>query len=191
MNEGFFSDVVVLVEGEDDRAAILGFAQVKGHQFDSMGISVIPCGGKNNIDRPALIFRSMGIPVYALWDGDHGRDNSKPEQNHLLLRVFDKTIEDWPEFVDGTCACFKKDLEATLESEIGVETFNELLKIQQDEIGIPDKKHALKNPIVLERIIRTSITRGINSPTMNSIVKRIVALKDSDPGSILKSENIS
>ena len=26
MGEGFFADVVVLVEGEDDRAAILGYA---------------------------------------------------------------------------------------------------------------------------------------------------------------------
>jgi len=32
-----------------------------------MGISVIPCGGKVSIDRPALIFKSLGIPVYALW----------------------------------------------------------------------------------------------------------------------------
>ena len=64
VNEGFFADVAVLVEGEDDRAAILGVAASMGHNFDSDGISVIPCIGKNNLDRPLVIFRCLGIPVY-------------------------------------------------------------------------------------------------------------------------------
>ncbi|HEX9430335.1 MAG TPA: AAA family ATPase, partial [Candidatus Bathyarchaeia archaeon] len=37
--EGFFADVVVLVEGEDDRAAIVATAQVLGGDFDSVGVS--------------------------------------------------------------------------------------------------------------------------------------------------------
>ena len=64
MAEGFFADVAVLVEGEDDRAAILGMAECEGHDFEAAGISVIPCGGKTNLDRPLAIFRSLGIPVF-------------------------------------------------------------------------------------------------------------------------------
>ena len=37
MNEGFFADTVVLVEGEDDRAAVVGVAASMGHDFDSSG----------------------------------------------------------------------------------------------------------------------------------------------------------
>jgi putative ATP-dependent endonuclease of the OLD family len=45
MSEGFFADVAVLVEGEDDRAAILGAAKAtKGLEMESEGFSVIPCG---------------------------------------------------------------------------------------------------------------------------------------------------
>ncbi|MBU0718162.1 MAG: ATP-dependent endonuclease, partial [Planctomycetes bacterium] len=79
VNEGFFADVAVLVEGEDDRAAILGVAVSMGHNFDSAGISVIPCMGKNNLDRPLVIFRRLGIPVYVIWDGDHGAADAKAE----------------------------------------------------------------------------------------------------------------
>src|SRR5207245_4288685 len=68
--EGFFADVVVLVEGENDRAAIVGTALTLHHDFDSLGVSVIPCGGKGSLDRPAVIFRELGIPVYVVWDGD-------------------------------------------------------------------------------------------------------------------------
>ena len=42
LNEGFFADVVVLVEGEDDRAALLGTAYVLGVDFDAMGFAVLP-----------------------------------------------------------------------------------------------------------------------------------------------------
>src|SRR6185436_5475164 len=62
VNEGFFADVAVLVEGEDDRAAILGAAKSMGHDFDSSGIAVIPCMGKSNLDRPLVIFQQLGIP---------------------------------------------------------------------------------------------------------------------------------
>lgn len=68
VNEGFFADVVVLVEGEDDRAAILGAAKSMGQDFDSNGISIIPCTGKSNLDRPLVIFRQFGIPVYVVWE---------------------------------------------------------------------------------------------------------------------------
>ena len=99
MGEGFFADVVVLVEGEDDRAAILSFAKSKKCDFDGMGISVIPCSGKPSIDRPLVIFRQLGISVYVVWDGDRGGNNAKPEVNKRLLRLLDKPDQDWPHFV--------------------------------------------------------------------------------------------
>ena len=87
MGEGFFADVVVLVEGEDDRAAILGFARSKECDFDGLGITVIPCSGKSSIDRPLLIFRQLGVSVYVVWDGDYGANDARPEDNRYLLRL--------------------------------------------------------------------------------------------------------
>ena len=80
MGEGFFADVVVLVEGEDDRAVILGYARSMNSDFDALGISVIPCSGKSSIDRPLLIFKQLGISVYVVWDGDYVVDDPKPEK---------------------------------------------------------------------------------------------------------------
>lgn len=105
LNEGFFADVAVLVEGEEDRAAILGIATTLGHDLESIGISVIPCMGKLNLDRPTAIFSKLGIEVYAIWDGDHGAKEPKPEDNHRLLRLFKQSIEDWPEKVTEHFAC--------------------------------------------------------------------------------------
>ena len=176
MNEGFFADTVVLVEGEDDRAAILGMARFMGHKFDSMGITVVPCFGKTNLDRPLIIFRQLDIPVYVIWDGDHEAKDSRPESNKNLLRLLAQPEEDWPEFVGDLSACFKVNLEKTLESELGNDLFECLRTTAQEEFGILKKAHALKNPAVIQRIIEGAARDSKVSKSLQDIVNNIVAL---------------
>lgn len=177
VNEGFFADVAVLVEGEDDRAAILGAAASMGHNFDSAGISVIPCMGKNNLDRPLVIFRRLGIPVYVIWDGDHGAADAKAEYNRKLLRLVGQSEEDWPCGVKDRHACFKTELETTLAEEIGKDLFDRLLVEAQEQLDIAKKKDALKNPAVLQRIVKGAFAEGKTSGTLQGMVEKIVALK--------------
>ena len=182
VNEGFFADVVVLVEGEDDRVAIHGVATSMGHDFDSDGISVIPCSGKNNLDRPLVIFRRFGIPVYVMWDGDHGESDAKAEDNRRLLRHVGQSEEDWPCGVKDLHACFKTELEKTFAEEIGKDLFDRLLAEEQDQLGIPKKKDALKNPVVLHHIVERALAEGKTSLTMKVIVERIISLKPQQRG---------
>lgn len=177
VNEGFFADVAVLVEGEDDRAAILGVAASMGHNFDSEGISVIPCIGKNNLDRPLVIFRRLGIPVYVIWDSDHNETDARPEDNRRLLRLVGQSEEDWPCGVNDCHACFKVMLETTLAEEIGNDLFDRLVSEAQTQLGIRRKKDALKNPIVLQRIVENASANGKMSATLKTIVEKIIALK--------------
>ena len=174
MSEGFFADVAVLVEGDDDRAAILGTAKAMGHDLESMGFAVIPCGGKTNLDRPSVIFRQLGIPVYLVWDGDKGESGAKPEENHRLLRLMGRDAEDWPCHVDDHFACFDRNLETTVRHEIGEEQFDQLLLDCQNGFCIPKKKHAIKNPAVIETIILKAEAIGCTSPTLKNIVARII-----------------
>lgn len=176
VNEGFFADVAVLVEGEDDRAAILGVAASMGYDFDSSSISVIPCIGKNNLDRPMVIFRRLGIPVYIIWDGDHGERDAKAEDNCRLLRLAGHPEEDWPCGVKDNHACFKVELEATLAEEIGTDLFNRLLSEAQNQLGI-HKKDALKNPIVLQHIVEKAASENKTSATLKGIVEKIIVLR--------------
>ena len=178
MNEGFFADTVVLVEGEDDRAAILGVANRLGHDFDALGITVIPCFGKVSLDRPFLVFTQLGIPVYLVWDSDYGSSEPKPQENKHLLKLLSLTEEDWPEFIGKSSACFKCNLEKTLESELGDDTFASSLLIAQAEFGIPKKKHALKNAAVIQRVIEKSAQNGKKSKSLSEIVEKIVALRN-------------
>jgi energy-coupling factor transporter ATP-binding protein EcfA2 len=178
MGEGFFADVAVLVEGEDDRAAILGCAHLMGHDLESRGIAVIPCGGKSNLDRPLVIFRSFGIRCFVLWDGDAGDPRAHPTENRRLLRLVGEAPEDWPDTkIKGTFACFKRTLEATLRQEIGDGLFHEVLGQCQTEFTIPKREHAQKNPVVIGELIRRSESRGGTCTTLRSIVESLIALR--------------
>lgn len=177
MGEGFFADVVVLVEGEDDRAAILGFAKSVNQDLDGRGITVIPCFGKANIDRPLVIFRQLGIPVYVVWDGDYGVKDAKPEDNRYLLRLLEKPEEDWPSFGEESSACFKVNLEKTLQGEMGEESFIQWLSEAQLDLSIAKKKHALKNPAVIEQVVEKAISSGKTCRSLERIIEAIIALK--------------
>jgi len=179
MNEGFFADVVVLVEGEGDRAAILGIAASMGHDLESEGFSVIPCMGKNNLDRPMVIFQNLNIPTYVIWDSDEGEKDSKPEDNKYLLRLLGQPDEDWPNKVGDRFACFKKKLEITLREEIGVDVFDRLLRTVQEELAISTKDQALKNPVVIRKIVETAKIEGKSSQTIENIIQKILTLKPS------------
>jgi len=193
VGEGFFADAVVLVEGEDDYAAIMGMARAMDKDLESAGVSVIAVSGKRSLDRPAIIFREFGIPVYMLWDSDGGKGtttgecekcgkpfdgNPDPADNHRLLRLLGKQEEDWPSHQEPNYCCFQRDLESTLQTEIGENVFAKLLNQYQEEFGIPKRKHALKNPSVIEAIIGHAKSEGQSCTTLEAIVSDIFALAD-------------
>jgi predicted ATP-dependent endonuclease of OLD family len=177
MSEGFFADVAVLVEGEDDRAAILGMASLMDIDLESEGFSIIPCGGKTSLDRPAAIFHELGIPVYVVWDGDAGGKDAIPENNRRLLRLMGETVVDWPSFVKDKCACFSVNLENTLREELNPDNFDKWLTECQAQFVIPERKHAMKNPFVISTVLKKAREANVESTTLKSIVEKIVMLK--------------
>ena len=176
-NEGFFAKVVVLVEGESDLAAIIGVARSMGHELDSLGIAVIPCTGRTNLDRPLVIFRQLDIPVYVVWDGDQGGDNSEAMSNRYILRLLRLLEEDWPDFIGETAACFGVRLENTLVEELGRAEFDTWLSEAQEHFSLPKKNEALKKPAVVHRIMDRASAEGRSSASLESIVKKILALR--------------
>jgi putative ATP-dependent endonuclease of the OLD family len=176
MNEGFFADLVVLVEGDDDRTALVGTAQAMGYDLTAMGISVIPCGGKTNLDRPAAIFKELGIRIYVVWDSDRGLEGAKAEHNHILLRLLNvQDLLDWPSAIEHEYACFETNLEDALRQDIGEDIYESVLLDCQQRYAIPKKKHAMKNPHVVSELIEIAKNRhNRECHTLKQIVKRIV-----------------
>ncbi len=178
MNEGFFADVVVLVEGEDDLAAILGVARSRAVGLEALGISVIPSMGKTNLDRPALIFRALGIPVYIVWDGDKGEKDDTSKTNRLLLRLVGEPETDYPFGVKETFACFEVKLETTLRDELGAELFDRIVGELQTEFEVASPKDCLKKPAIVSELIRRANAEGCTSKSLELILDKILALHE-------------
>jgi len=176
VNEGFFADVAVLVEGEEDRAAIIGTAYAMGQDLESRGITVIPCHGKNNLHKPVAILNRLGISTYAIWDSDEGHKDANPRDNHRLLLLFDQPIQDWPNMIEDRFACFRCNLTKTLCTEIGESLYEEALNSCCKRLSIGKKTHGVKNPMVVQGILEVAQSQGKSSTTIDQILSRILAL---------------
>jgi putative ATP-dependent endonuclease of OLD family len=193
MSEGFFADVVVLVEGEADRAVIDAAARSLDQDFNSLGIALIPCNGKSNIFTGAAIFKSFGIPLYTIWDSDSHRGETlgkcekcqqkldgkaDPKENQRLLKLVGREPEDWPGHVLTTSACFKTNMEQTMDIEIGEELFTKLIDEARKKFVISKRKDAKKNPTVLAEVLKKAKAQGHASTTLEKMVEAILTLKD-------------
>ncbi|MCJ7744426.1 MAG: ATP-dependent endonuclease, partial [Dehalococcoidales bacterium] len=178
VNEGFFANVVALVEGESDQSAILEVARQVGIDFEKAGISVIPVRGKTNLPIPFLIFSELGIPVYVVFDCDRNKGkDGKPEINKLLLKLCGYPEEESPDTaLRVNMACFENELEDILKSEIGEATYNQLREQYSHELGYTAKEGET-NPLVVGRLVQTTYERGGKIKALEQIVANIVALK--------------
>jgi predicted ATP-dependent endonuclease of OLD family len=172
MNEGFFAKLIVLVEGIKDRALVLGEALSEGHDFESMGISVIPCCGKNSLPEAISIFKSLEIPLYVVWDSDKGKRKGI-SANRNTLRCFGLAPQDYPCITNADFSCTETNLEATFQNEIGRQ-FQKIISDYCKENCIGKPSYSMENPYVVHQLINLLKSKGHQSPSLIAIIDNIV-----------------
>jgi putative ATP-dependent endonuclease of the OLD family len=90
-NECFFSNAVILTEGDSDVGAIQGAAERLGVDLDELGISVTGAEGKSALPVRYAVLAALRIPVFVVFDADAGckeGDRAGHEaQNTRILRT--------------------------------------------------------------------------------------------------------
>lgn len=177
INEGYFADVAVLVEGEDDRSAIIGTALSMGIDLEAEGIAIIPCGGKENIDRPFLVFSEIGIPVYVVFDGDGHKAPQKrgDKTNRILQRLLCcSSIRDVPiTEVTKKYATFENELDGFLRERIGEEIYTAIARRYIREFGYPGIDQCKKSPAFVFEIIEQAKKKGVVISELKQIIECI------------------
>ena len=172
--EGFFADVVVLVEGVSDKAALLAAARVMGIDLEALGIAVLNAEGKTKIDKPAAIFTELGIPTYVVFDCDAARNGEAPN-NHALQRMLGEQAPfDCETRVTPAYACFHEKAEQLLSDELTPAIFDAEVLAAQARFGIK-KKEALKTPAAMSAVLQNAANQNHRSATMEAIITAIVA----------------
>ena len=179
INEGFFGDVVALVEGEDDRAAILGCAQSMEVELEAQGVSVIPCNGKTNLDKPFLIFSRLDIPTYVIFDSDSDKKpGGQPHTNKSLQRLLniEPPIDYPPTQVSENYATFKTNLDKYLEETVGSEIYQNVKTTFVQDYGYDDLKSCKKSPEFIKQLIVQANEQGKKPVELCQIVEKLVDL---------------
>ena len=71
----------------------------------------------------------------------------------------------------------KPKLHDTLKSEIGIELFDNSITEYRNEFHL-NEKQAVKNPQIIQMIIKEANKQGKSSTTLENIVTKIIALKN-------------
>ena len=156
---------------------MIGAALERGIEFESIGVTVIPCGGKSYLDRPCCVFQQFNIPVYLMWDSDRDANGANPRENHILLRLMNHPISDWPSGVYSNFTCFENQLEDTVRNEAGQAEFDATLLDVQTEFGYHIKGDAVKNPYVFKELLARLRAKGCTCNTLDSTIYAIEKLK--------------
>jgi hypothetical protein len=112
---GFQPDLILLVEGETETILLPHFAQLLGHNFSSMGVMIVSCGGAKQVARRYFELRDVvTLPMVMFVDADAGEEIEVVAES---LRDFDR-LHIWK---DG-------ELEDTLDTPVLVQQLNAFLQ---------------------------------------------------------------
>ncbi len=183
VNEGFFADAVVVVEGQTELGALWRLQDILKANWPQLGIAIVPAGGKNNIDRPVVVFRGFSIPTYFLFDGDmkfKGKtDKETIRRNRCYLRLAGVAAEDFPETqVHDTWAVFEENFEELMKSELGEEYFLSLCDKVASELGYQEPSKVLKNIEGSACFIEKVYADGKTLPILELVVNNITKLRE-------------
>jgi predicted ATPase len=95
LNEMFFTNRLVLVEGLEDVAYISAYLHILGRwdEFRRLGCHIVATNKKSEMLQPFIIAKCMGIPTFAVFDSDgdlpdkNGSRTMHEKENRALLTV--------------------------------------------------------------------------------------------------------
>lgn len=184
VNEGFFGDVVLVVEGMGDLGLFSRLQQIIGKNWVDRGIVIVPALGKENIDRPVIAFRGLEIPTFFVFDGDANCNARQREQtakrNARYLRLANESVEDFPETkVHADWAVFHVDIEDDIKHAVGEDVFNQARSVIATELGYDQPTRLLKNVDGAARFIEKLYEDGTTVPHLEEIVNAVTHMLDS------------
>lgn len=189
INEGFFADKVVIVEGPSEQYALPIYADALEYDLDMNNVSVVHGNGKGQMDRLLRVFNGFEIPTYLWFDGDKNNENENIKEKTLeLLELLGdpvENIEDVETKVSNNYAVLKYKFEKTLDDEI--EDYDSLVREANEilgPIGKPLEHRFIANKLK-KKLENVDNPENVLPSTVTDIVEKLKRLSYS--GSVLRS----
>ncbi len=84
LNEMFFAQTIILVEGHEDLAYLTSYMHLidMWDEFRRLGCHFVPAGGKSSIVRPLITAIALKIPCFVVFDADGHVTNENHRKQH-------------------------------------------------------------------------------------------------------------
>lgn len=184
LNEMFFTERLVLVEGPEDAAFIHTWLSLTGRweAFRRSKCHIVPVNGKNEMIRPGIIAKGLAIPVFAVVDADGEKPDENEKRNRALARIFGGNEHDlfplapqWSDELVLWPANLADTVERELAESLGVQGRQHLDAIRtkaQAECGNADRLK--KNPVFISHLLDFAWQDGAKSPSLERLCETIV-----------------
>ena len=128
-----FADLILIVEGESDKVALLNWARSLGAQLEDIHAAVIPCRGVNktrhHLKLWAEISKEVGLPRYVIVD--------KNGQDEVTKVIAEGLVE-----VENTHVLERGDLEDYYHHDVLINALKELFGVEVGESDLPSNGRA-------------------------------------------------
>lgn len=185
INEMFFCNVLILVEGIEDVAYLTTYLMLSGviGQFRKYGCHIVPVGGKSNIIKPLAMANLLHIPVFTVFDAD--TDETKPDNitkhkkdNKILLNLSGNAKEqEWPSQTiwKDNIVMWKTEIGKIVKEEIGAEwqNYNNKACARYDNAG-----DLQKNPLAIACILEQALHNKKKMDSLDKLSKSIITFAE-------------
>ena len=146
LNEMFFADRLILVEGLEDLAYIESYLRLleKDDEFRQMGGHIVLTNGKSEMLRPLVIAKHMDISTYLVVDADadkpdkNGSSKKHENDNRAILKLLGKSNMDPMPDSNISCSGFTmwhSDITTVVEADIGSEAWKKYQSMAAKKYG--------------------------------------------------------
>lgn len=161
MAEPYFAKLVVVAEGPSEREALPLLCSQLGLHFDEEGISIVAAGGKTVIDTLVHVYQSHEIPIYVVFDNDHGKAAER-NANKVMCRLLGIPETETPDStISSLYAILDENWETQMRSDLDAiqpRLYDQLVGEAQRCLGIePGRNKPLVARFVAEELARRKI----------------------------------
>ncbi len=189
INEMFFCNTLILVEGIEDVAYISTYLILTGKMIDfrRYGCHIVPVGGKSEIIKPLAMAKLLNIPAYVVCDADTDKERIADEQkrksevgkhkkdNKSILGILNyEKSDEWPDetIKKDNLTMWGTNLTVIINDELG----EKWQKYLEDSYGYYGNPGGLKkNPLSIARALKSAWGDNIKSKILIELVNNIIS----------------
>lgn len=190
LNEMFFTNCLILVEGVEDIAYITTYLHLTGRweEYRRRGCHLVAAGGKSHLVPALLLAQRLKIPTYFIFDSDShhpDKDGKHARDNTALLKLAGEAAADpFPKvtFWGAKVTMWESEIGLVVGQEIGADTWRKCNEDAEADYGQPGGLQ--KNALKIAASLAYAWNAGKRSPSLEKLCSNLTSFAGPEPATV-------